>query len=74
MTRGLVRTIHLYLARRSYHLFHTCHQDAVLALREAGLPLSPFWVFNRTSFAWQLRRATGLGEEQPTEASLGGSP
>lgn len=56
-----------YPAKRSYHLFHTCHQYAALALREAGLPLLPFWAFNRTSLAWQLRRAARLSEEQPIE-------
>lgn len=56
-----------YPARRSYHLFHTCHQYAALALREAGLPILPFWAFNRTSLAWQLRRATRLSGVQPTE-------
>lgn len=56
-----------YPARRSYHLFHTCHQYTALALREAGLPISPFWAFNRTSLAWQLRRATLLSGVQPTE-------
>ena len=55
-----------YPAQRSYHLFHTCHQYAALALREAGLPISPFWAFNRTSLAWQLRRAARLVDEQPT--------
>lgn len=49
-----------YPASRSYHLFHTCHQYAAQALREAGLPLSPSWAFNRTSFAWQLQRATKM--------------
>jgi hypothetical protein len=52
-----------YPAVRSYHLFHTCHQYAAHALREAGLPISPFWAFNRTSLAWQLRRAARLIEE-----------
>jgi hypothetical protein len=56
-----------YPAKRSYHLFHTCHQYAALALREAGLPLSPFWSFNRTSLAWQLQRAARISGEQPTE-------
>lgn len=56
-----------YPATRSYHLFHTCHQYAAHALREAGLPISPFWAFNRTSLAWQLRRAARLSGEQPTE-------
>lgn len=56
-----------YPATRSYHLFHTCHQYAAHALREAGLPISAFWAFNRTSLAWQLRRATRLSGVQPTE-------
>ncbi|MDH4252536.1 MAG: DUF2459 domain-containing protein [Nitrospira sp.] len=56
-----------YPARRSYHLLHTCHQYAAQALREAGLPISPFWAFNRTSLAWQLRRAARLSGEQQTE-------
>jgi len=60
-----------YPAQRSYHLFHTCHQYAALALREAGLPISPFWAFNRTSLAWQLRHAARLVEEQQTEVSAG---
>jgi hypothetical protein len=49
-----------YPARRSYHLFHTCHQYAAQALHEAGLPLSAFWAFNRTSLAWQLQRAAQI--------------
>ena len=53
-----------YQAARSYHLFHTCHQYAAHALREAGLPISPFWAFNRNSFAWELRRAGRLIEQQ----------
>lgn len=53
-----------YPAKRSYHLFHTCHQYAALALREAGLPISSFWAFNRTSLVWQLRRAAQLNEER----------
>jgi hypothetical protein len=62
-----------YPAVRSYHLFHTCHQYAAYALREAGLPISPFWAFNRTSLAWQLRRAARHAAEQPTEAPIVGS-
>lgn len=61
----------LYPATRSYHLFHTCHQYAAQALREAGLPLSVFWAFNRTSLAWQLRRATSIAADQPTEVPHG---
>ena len=61
-----------YPAVRSYHLFHTCHQYAAHALREAGLPISPSWAFNRTSLAWQLRRTARLAA-QPTEAPLGES-
>ncbi|MBH0198903.1 MAG: DUF2459 domain-containing protein [Nitrospira sp.] len=62
-----------YPAVRSYHLFHTCHQYATHALREAGLPISPFWAFNRTSLAWQLRRAARLVDEQPTDVPAGQS-
>lgn len=58
-----------YSARRSYHLFHTCHQYAALALREAGLPISAFWALNRTSLAWQLRRVTRIIQEQSAEAT-----
>ncbi len=54
-----------YPARRSYHLFHTCHQYAALALREGGVPTSVFWSFNRTSLAWQLRRATRMARNSP---------
>lgn len=60
-----------YPAKRSYHLFHTCHQYAALALREAGFPISPFWAFNRTNLAWQLRRAARLSKEQPTKLPPG---
>ena len=52
-------------ATRSYHLFHTCHQYAAHALREAGLPISAFWAFNRTSLAWQLRRVTEERHKRP---------
>ena len=52
-----------YPTKRSYHLFHTCHQYAAHALREAGLPISVFGAFNRTSLAWQLRRATRIAAE-----------
>lgn len=62
-----------YPAVRSYHLFHTCHQYAAHALREAGLPISPSWAFNRTSLAWQLRRAARLIEERPTDVPAGES-
>ena len=52
-----------YPAVRSYHLLHTCHQYAASALREAGMPISAFWAFNRTSLAWQLRRAARIAAE-----------
>lgn len=45
-----------YPAKRSYHLFHQCHQYAAGALQEAGLPVSVFWAFTRTSLARQLDR------------------
>jgi len=62
-----------YPAVRSYHLFHTCHQYAAHALREAGLPISPSWAINRTSLAWQLRRAVRLIEERSTNVPAGES-
>lgn len=60
-----------YPATRSYHFFHTCHQYAAHSLREAGLPLSPFWAFSRSSFTWQLRRAAQISKQQVMDASLG---
>jgi hypothetical protein len=60
-----------YPATRSYHFFHTCHQYAAQSLREAGLPLSPFWAFSRSSFTWQLRRAAQFSKNQSMDASLG---
>lgn len=57
-----------YPATRSYHLFHHCHQYAALALREAGLPLSPGWALSRGLFALQLRRAERLATEAAGEA------
>lgn len=57
-----------YPAIRSYHVFHTCHQYAASALREAGLPISAFWAFNRTSLAWQLQRAARIASEQTGHA------
>ena len=59
-----------YPAAHSYHLLHTCHQYAAHALREAGLPISAFWAFNRTSLAWQLRRAARLIEDPPTDVPV----
>jgi hypothetical protein len=53
-----------YPATRSYHLFHQCHQYVAHALREAGLPVSAFWAFNRTSLAMQLRRSERIAAEQ----------
>jgi hypothetical protein len=57
-----------YPAKRSYHLFHTCHQYVAHALRTAGLPVTPLWAFSRGALAWQLRRASGIkaGEEVET--------
>ncbi len=52
-----------YPAKRSYHLFHACHQYAAHALREAGLPISAFRAFNRTSLARQLRQAAQIATE-----------
>lgn len=69
---AIFRQSAFYSAVRSYHLLHTCHQYAAHALREAGLPITPFWAFNRTSLAWQLRRAARLVDEQPTDVQTVG--
>ncbi len=53
-----------YPSKRSYHLFHQCHQYAALALREAGLPVSAFWSFSRAGLALQLRRTVELAGDQ----------
>src|SRR6266571_43721 len=52
-----------YPSKRPYHLFHQCHQYAAEALRAAGLPLSAWWAFSRTSFAMQLRRAARMADQ-----------
>jgi hypothetical protein len=57
-----------YPAVRSYHVFHTCHQYAASALREAGLPTSAFWAFTRTGLVWQLQRAARIVAEQTGHA------
>ena len=59
-----------YRATRSYHVFHQCHQYSAQALREAGLPISPFWALSRGLFASQLRRAQGIASETGQAASL----
>ncbi|MBI4605347.1 MAG: DUF2459 domain-containing protein [Planctomycetes bacterium] len=37
--------------KRSYHLFYDCHHFTARALREAGLPIRPWWCFA----GWQIR-------------------
>ena len=59
----VVDRVKFYQSKRPYHLFHQCHQYAAEALREAGLPLSTWWAFSRTSFAMQLRRAARMADE-----------
>lgn len=59
----VVDRVKFYPSKRPYHLFHQCHQYAAEALREAGLPLSTWWAFSRTSFAMQLRRAARMADE-----------
>jgi hypothetical protein len=56
-----------YPATRSYHLFHACHHYAAHALREAGLPISAFWAFSRSSLAMQLQRAARMARESPPQ-------
>ena len=59
-----------YSSKRPYHLFHQCHQYAALALREAGLPLSAFWYFNRSGLTKQLRRAVELAGDQSVALAI----
>ena len=59
----VVDRVRFYPSKRPYHLFHQCHQYAAEALRAAGLPLSAWWAFSRTSFAMQLRRAARMADE-----------
>lgn len=59
----VVDHVKFYRSKRPYHLFHQCHQYAAEALRKAGLPLSAWWAFSRTSFAMQLRRAVRMADE-----------
>jgi hypothetical protein len=64
-----VKTVDLsafYPAKRAYHLFHNSHHYLARALKEAGIPISPFWAINRTMLAMQLRRAQRLAEELMT--------
>ncbi len=59
----VIDQVKFYTSKRSYHLFHQCHQYAAEALREAGLPLSAWWAFSRGSFAMQLRRAARMADD-----------
>ena len=59
-----------YPSKRPYHLFHQCHQYAALALREAGLPLSAFWSFNRAGLAMQLRQAVKSAGDQSVAMAI----
>ncbi len=61
-------TTTFYPASRSYHLFHQCHQYAAGALQEAGLPITPFWAFNRTLLAMQLERAVQMVADEEVAA------
>jgi len=64
--------VKFYPSKRPYHLFHQCHQYAAEALREAGLPVSAWWAFSRTSFAMQLRRAARMADEAATSRAPAG--
>lgn len=57
-----------YPATRAYHLFHHCHHYAALALREAGLPITVFWAFNRASLVMQLERAVEIADDNRVAA------
>ena len=59
-----VRNSRFFKSVHSYHLFYQCHHYAALALQEAGLPISTFWAFSRSSLAMQLHRALSLENEK----------
>lgn len=63
-----------YPSKQSYHLFHQCHQYAAEALREAGLPVSAWAAFSRTSLAMQLRRTVRLAADENVAKALGDFP
>jgi hypothetical protein len=60
-----------YPSKQSYHLLHQCHQYAAEALREAGLPVSAWAAFSRTSLAMQLRRAVRLAANEDIAKAIG---
>ncbi len=47
-------------ADRSYHAFHHCHHWTARALREAGLPIWPFYALFKWSLEAQLDRAVAM--------------
>jgi hypothetical protein len=52
-----------YPAKKSYHLFHQCHQYAAAALHDAGLPIFAGAAFTPASFAMQLKYAEQLDSQ-----------
>jgi hypothetical protein len=60
-----------YPSKQSYHLFHQCHQYAAEALREAGLPVSAWAAFSRTSLAMQLQHAVRLAANEDIAKAIG---
>lgn len=54
-------------ARRTYHVFHTCHHYVAHALSKAGVPVSPAWCILPGTFWAQLDRLVprlgGQGQE-----------
>jgi hypothetical protein len=73
---AIIGSSRFYLARDSYHLFHNCHQYAARALREAGLPISVWAAFSRSTFAMQLRQITAKSRnaEAMANASFSNHP
>jgi hypothetical protein len=60
-----------YPAKKSYHLFHQCHQYAAAALHDAGLPIRTLAAFTPASFAMQLKHAEQLDSRQSLSSELG---
>ena len=55
----------------SYHVFHSCHHFTASALREAGLPIRPWWAFAGWMVGVQLDRVARFHAEEIPDATSG---
>ena len=53
-----------YAGRRPYHLFFLCHHFTLRALREAGLPVAPWWGYTYWMTEIQLDRVARFHESR----------